>query len=81
MTRGRAGLVATAMVAAGLLAGCSGGDDETPTPSTTPSSARTPPAITPSGTAPLPSGTTLPETLPPASGTGVPVPIPSQPQN
>jgi hypothetical protein len=82
VTRRRAGLAAGALVAAGLLAGCSGGDDEAPAPSTSPapSSLRTPPPISPRTTVTLSPETSVPQPLSP-SVTDFPVPIPSAPQN
>jgi hypothetical protein len=77
-------VVAAGLVAATLLAGCSGADDETPTPSTTstaPSSARTPPPISPRTTVSFSPGTTLPGTPSPSTGSAVPIPIPSAPDN
>ena len=72
------GHVAVGLVAVGLLPGCSGGEDDAePDPATTsaaPSSARTPPPISPRTTLSFSPGSTLP----PSSG-GVHVPIPSQP--
>ena len=84
MTRRRAGLAVTGVVAACLLAGCSGGDDD-PTPGTPSSSApttagtpsvspRTPPPISPRTTLTLPSSITLPPVVSPPGGSGVPVP-------
>ncbi len=78
MTRRPAGPVATALVAVGLLAGCSGGDDEpapAPPTSVAPSSAGTPPSLPPQGTLTLPPGVTPT----PSVGTGAPVPIPTVP--
>ena len=84
MSRRRAGGAVLALVAAGLLGGCSGADDdpapESPTSSVSPSSPRTPPPISPRTTVSLPSGSTLPEVTPPSSSAGgPPVPIPSEP--
>ena len=87
MTRAPAGALAGVLLAAVLLTGCSGGDDEAPepAPSSTAPSPRTPPPISPRETATLPPGSTLPETLPqtpaPSPSTGVPIPIPSDPQD
>ena len=76
MTHRPAGPVATVLVAAGLLAGCSGVDDEpAPTPSITPSSAGTAPSLPPRSSATLPSGV-IPT---PSSGTGAPIPVPTVP--
>jgi hypothetical protein len=84
VTRRRADLVTAGLVVAGLLAGCSGGDGDIPEQSTTtsgvPSSAHTPPPISPGSTAPTPSGSPFPQTLSPSFGTGVPIPIPSDQQ-
>ena len=77
MTRRPAGPVVTVLVAVGLLAGCSGGDDEpAPAPTTSDSpTAGTPPSLPPQGTVTLPSGVTPT----PSAGTGAPVPIPTVP--
>jgi hypothetical protein len=82
VTRRRVGPAAAALVAAGLLAGCSGGDDEGPAPSTSsaPSSPRTPSSISPRTTVTFSPETSVPQPLPP-SVTDFPVPIPSAPQN
>jgi hypothetical protein len=74
----RAALTLTGMVAVGLLAGCSGGDDAEPSPASTsqaPSSARTPPPISPRTTVSFSPQPTVPDTVPPSSG--VPIPVPS----
>ena len=97
MTRRRAGLVATGLVAVAVLAGCSGADDDrSPAPTVSPTSGSTsgsgatppqsesgatPPPIAPSGSV-APPTTGLPETLSPSpTGTALPIPIPSQPAN
>ena len=90
MTLGRARLVAAGLLTVGLLAGCSGADEECPSdaaacapPSPAPTSdpGVTPPSpSSPSGSVPPPT-TGLPETLSPSTGSGVPIPIPSQPAN
>jgi len=92
VTARRAGLVA-GLVTVGLLAGCSGTDDEVCgaatsgcgppwTPTVTDTGATTPATTprAPSGTAVAPT-TGLPETLSPSTGTGLPIPIPSVPQD
>ncbi|MBB3675707.1 hypothetical protein [Modestobacter versicolor] len=82
MSRRRA--VAVALVAAGLLAGCSGEEDADPAPSSTsqaPSSARTPPPISPRTTVTFSPGSTLPGTVTPPPGSGLPVPVPSAPES
>jgi hypothetical protein len=79
VTRRWAGGAAGGLLAVALLAGCSGGDDPAPAPTTAPSAApsspRTPPPISPRTTVSLSPGSTLP-----TPGGGVPVPIPSDPQ-
>ncbi|WP_041795367.1 hypothetical protein [Modestobacter italicus] len=78
MTRRRAGGAVAGLLAVVLLAGCSGGDEPSPAPTTAPSaapsSARTPPPISPRTTVSSSPESTL---SPPG---GVPVPIPSDPQ-
>ncbi|WP_138734523.1 hypothetical protein [Modestobacter excelsi] len=82
MTRRRAPGAATGLLAVALLAGCSGGDDDPgPAPTTAavsvaPSSARTPPPISPRTTISFAPDSSLS----PPNGGGVPVPIPSDPQ-
>jgi uncharacterized lipoprotein YbaY len=75
VTRRGVGAMAAGLIAATLLAGCSGGADDEPGPesastSVAPSSARTPPPISPRTTVSLSPGTTLP----PSADTAVPVP-------
>ena len=77
MTRARAALAAAAMAVAGLLAGCSAGDEAPPGPSSTsqaPTSAVTQPPISPRTTVSVGPGTL------PSASTVVPVPIPTDPQ-
>jgi ABC-type Fe3+-hydroxamate transport system substrate-binding protein len=82
VTRRPAHLVATALVAAGLLAGCSGADDG-PTPEETTSAVPTSPGTSPPApqtTVSLSPGSTLPGTLTPP-GSGAPVPVPTVPDD
>jgi hypothetical protein len=84
VTARRAGAVA-GLLAVVLLAGCGGGDHEpepdAPSTSAAPSSARTPPPISPRTTVSFSPAPTLPSTLAPPSGSGEPIPIPSAPED
>ena len=85
MTPRRVGSAVTALLVAGLLAGCSGGEDDpapgTATSSVAPTSPRTPPPISPRTTLTFTPGSTLPEVTTPPRGGGPPVPVPSAPQS
>jgi len=95
VTSRRAGALAAGLLAAVVLTGCSGGENDRAPTSTT---GRTAPSATPSysvsgeaptpgspSPAPLPSGRSpdpgelTPETLSPSTGPGLPIPIPSPP--
>jgi hypothetical protein len=76
--RRAAGALTAGLLTVAVLAGCSGGDDDQPAP-TTPSETSAPPPISPSGTV-TPPTTGLPGTLTPGP-TGSGIPIPSDPQN
>jgi hypothetical protein len=82
VTHRRVGPAVAALLATGLLAGCSGDDEPVPDRATASSapSPRTPPPISPRTSLSFSPGATVPETLPPSSGTGRPIPIPSAPQ-